>query len=66
MEKYIWYNPELDQYQIGSKEEFEKKRSHSEHPSDFEIEYRLSELSVKLADQMVHKLNTVNNYKVAN
>ena len=66
MEKYIWYNPETGQYEFGSMEKYEQKRSKSDQAGDFEIEYRFSEVSSKFGNQLTEKLNTQIQLKIAN
>ncbi len=58
MEKYIWYNPEKEEYEFGSLAQYEALKKESSNAGEFEIEYRFSEVSAKFAFQLTEKLNS--------
>lgn len=64
--KYIWYNPQLSFYQLGSEVDFNVEKANSKNPGEFFVLYELDELTERLADKIVRELNTARKeYKIA-
>lgn len=63
--KFIWYNPDLDAYQKGSIEEFNKLSGTSVNCDRFDILYEFTDSSDKLIDKILGSLNIVRRQKVA-
>ena len=55
----IWYNPDLDEYQKGTTQEFEETSKASENRIRFSVLYQFNENSKKLADKILNSLNLV-------
>ncbi len=55
----IWYNPDLDNYQKGSMEDFSATMAQSVNQERFSILYQFTDNSRKLADKILHSLNLV-------
>ncbi len=55
----IWYNPDLDLYQKGTRTEFNAIVEKSANTNRFSILYQFNHNSVKLADKILNSLNLV-------
>ncbi|MDW3191501.1 MAG: hypothetical protein R8G66_04025 [Cytophagales bacterium] len=61
----IWYNPDLDLYQKGTRTEFNAIVEGSDHANRFSILYQFNHSSVKLADKILNSLNLVRQSRLA-
>lgn len=61
----IWYNPDLDLYQKGTRAEFNEIVEESAHPNRFSILYQFNQHSVKLAEKILNSLNLVRQSRLA-
>jgi hypothetical protein len=57
MEKLIWYNPDLEMYEMGAQMELSILQSSSKQPEAYSIIYELSELSEHLGEKIMQELN---------
>ncbi|MDH5608611.1 MAG: hypothetical protein OEY56_03970 [Cyclobacteriaceae bacterium] len=58
MKLFIWFNPLANQYQQGSKDEYEKAVSTCGNGASVVLLYELSEVSRRLATKITNELNT--------
>lgn len=61
----IWYNPDLDLYQKGTRTEFNTIVENSSNANRFSILYQFNQSSVKLADKILNSLNLVRQSRLA-
>lgn len=61
----IWYNPDLDLYQKGTRTEFTAIVDNSINANRFSILYQFNQSSVKLADKILNSLNLVRQSRLA-
>jgi hypothetical protein len=64
--KYIWYNPQVNGYQLGTEVDFNVEKANSRNPQEMFVLYELDELTERLANKIVKELNTARHeYKIA-
>lgn len=61
----IWYNPDLDLYQKGTRIDFNAIVAESANADRFSILYQFNQNSVKLADKILNSLNLVRQSRMA-
>lgn len=55
--QYIWYNPVIQQYEMGSAESYKKKKTLSSMSQEFTLLYKLSATSTRLGQKLISELN---------
>ena len=61
----IWYNPDLDLYQKGTRTEFNEIVKESTFPNRFSILYQFNHNPAKLAEKILNSLNLVRQSRLA-
>jgi len=62
MELFIWYNPQIDCYQQGSREEYQRIVAQCKDIGEATLMYELNELSSRLANKILTELNTARSH----
>ena len=60
--QFIWYNPDLNAYQKGTMNEYDKLIESSSNGDRFDILYEFPEESDKLINKILNSLNTVREF----
>ncbi len=55
--KFIWYNPDKKNYEMGAGDDFKLKRSISNNPDGFTLLYKLNATSGHLGKKLIAELN---------
>ncbi len=55
----IWYNPDIDRHEKGSKEDYQSIKNGSKQQAKFEILYEFNVTSEQLAEKILNELNQV-------
>ncbi len=63
--QFIWYNPDLNAYQKGTMNEYDKLIESSSNGDRFDILYEFPEESDKLINKILNSLNTVREFGMA-
>ena len=63
--QFIWYNPDLNAYQKGTMNEYDKLVASSSNGDRFDILYEFPEESDKLINKILNSLNTVREFGMA-
>ena len=62
--KTIWFNPHKDQYELGSRSDFEAIKA-KESKVGFEVEYELNLTNDEMAERLVRALNESNSKRLS-
>ena len=55
MDQFIWYNPDIERYQKGSREDYDKAVNNCRQ--EISLMYEFTEVSARLAGKLVNELN---------
>lgn len=55
--QFIWFNPDLDKYQKGSRKDFDDASSLSVNKDRYDIIYEFNDTSQRIIDKVLDSLN---------